>query len=101
MNKKKQNLLQYADDTTAVLSDINSAHKRFQLLNKFHKLSGLKVNSSKTEGMWIGSLKENVMKPLGIKWPQESIKALAVFFSYNKKLLYMKNFSEKLDMKKN
>ena len=46
--------------------------------------------------MWIGSLKENVMKPLGIKWPQEPIKALGVFFSYDKKLLYMKNFSEKL-----
>ena len=84
IEQEETKLLQYADDTTAVLSDIKSAHKLFQLLNKFQKLSGLKVNSSKTEGMWIGSLKENVMKPLGIKWPQEPIKALGVFFLYDK-----------------
>ena len=54
-------------------------------------MSGLKVNSSKTEGLWIGSLKGSEMKPLGIKWPQ------GIFFTYDKKLLYMKNFTEKLD----
>ena len=88
-------LLQFADDTTAVLSDLESAHKLFQLLDKFKKVSGLKVNSSKTEGMRIESLKDSEMKPLGIKWPQEPIKALRVFFSCDKKLLHLKNFSEK------
>ena len=38
-------------------------------------LSGIKVNSSKTEGLWIGSLKNNQIKPFGIKWPKEPIKA--------------------------
>ena len=37
------------------------------------------------------------MKPLGIKWPQDPIKALGIFFTYDKKLLYVKNFTEKLD----
>ena len=39
------------------------------------------------------------MKPLGIKWPQDPIKALGNFFSYtcNEKLLFLKNFTEKLD----
>ena len=60
-------------------------------------MSGLKVNSSKTEGLWIGSLKGSEMKPLGIKWPQDPIKALGIFFTYDKKLLYMKKFTEKLD----
>ena len=41
-------------------------------------LSGLRVNSSKTEGLWIGSLKKSDSKPLGIKWPNEPIKALHV-----------------------
>ena len=50
-------ILQYADDTTAVLSDTNSAHAFFKLLDEFGNLPGLKINSSKTEGMWIGSLK--------------------------------------------
>ena len=55
------------------------------------------MNSSKTEGLWIGSLKGSEVKPLGIKWPQDPIKVLGIFFSYDKKLLYLKNFTEKLD----
>ena len=47
--------------------------------------------------MWIGSLKENKTKPLGIKWPDEPIKALCVYYSYDQKLLHEKNFIEKLD----
>ena len=85
IERQETKLLQYADDATAVLSDLDSAHKLFQLLDKFKKVSGLKVNSSKTEGMWIGWLKGSEMKPLGIKWPQEPIKALGVSFSYDKK----------------
>ena len=30
------------------------------------------------------------MKPLGIKWPQDPIKALGIFFTYDKKLLLPK-----------
>ena len=97
INQEETKLLQYADDTTAVLSDLESDHKLFQLLVKFKELSGLKVNSSKTEGLWIGSLKNNEMKPLGIKWPMEPVKVLGVFFTYDKKLLHLKNFSEKID----
>ena len=94
IDKQETKLSQYADDTTAVLSDTESAYKLFQLLDKFKKGSGLKVNNSKTEGLWIGSLKGSEMKPLGIKWPQDPIKALGIFFSYHKKLLYLKNFAE-------
>ncbi len=51
IERQETKFLQYADDTTAVLSDIESAHKLFHFLDKFRKLSGLKVNSSKTEGL--------------------------------------------------
>ena len=84
IEQQETKLLQYADGTTAVLSNIESAHRLFQLLDEFKKLSGLKINRSKTEGMWIGTLKDSEMKPLGIKWPQDPIKALGVFFSYDK-----------------
>ena len=49
-------MLQFADDTTAVLSDLNSANVLFSLLKEFEKASGLKLNVKKTEAMWIGSL---------------------------------------------
>ena len=55
MGKDETKLLQYADDTTAVLSDVNSAGMLFKLLDDFKKLSGLAIHPSKTEGMWIGS----------------------------------------------
>ena len=97
IEEEETKLLQYTDDTTAVLSDINSAHTLFKLLDDFKKLSGLAVNPTKTEGMWIGSLRENKAKPLGIKWPNEPIKALGVYYSYDQKLLHKKKFIEKLD----
>ena len=97
IGKKETKLLQYADDTTAVLSDINSAQTLFKLLDDFKKLSGLEVNPTKTEGMWIGSSRENKTKPFGIKWPNEPIKALGVYYSYDQKLLHEKNFIENLD----
>jgi len=59
IGKEETKLLQYADDTTAVLSDINSARALFKLLDDYQKLSGLKVNPTKTEGMWIGSSRQN------------------------------------------
>ena len=51
IGEKETKLLQYADDTTAVLSDINSAQTLFKLLDDFKRLSGLEVNLTKT-GMW-------------------------------------------------
>ena len=84
-----------------MLSNLNSANALFQQMNLFKNLCGLEVNSSKTEGMWIGSLKKNEEKPLGINWPNEPIKALGVSFTYDQTLLYENNFREKLDnMKK-
>ena len=97
INQEETKLLQYPYDTTAVLADLELAQKLFQLLDKFKELSGLKVNSSKTERMWIASLKNSESKPLGIKWPTEPIKALGVFFTYDQKLSHLKNFSEKID----
>ena len=41
IGKEETKLLQYADDTTAVLSDTNSAKILFDLLNSFESISGL------------------------------------------------------------
>ena len=67
------------------------------MLDDFKKLSGLAINPSKTEGIWIGSSRGNETKPFGIKWPNEPIKAQGVYYSYDPKLLLEKSFIEKLD----
>ena len=97
IGKEETKLLQYADDTTAVLSDTDSAKILFDLLNSFEYISGLQINYTKTEGMWIGSSKSNNDKPFGIKWPDEPVKALGVYFTYDQHLLKEKNFIERLD----
>ena len=60
----------------------------------FRNISGLKINCSKTKGMWIGSLKESKEEYFGIKWPNIPIKALGVYFTYDQKLLRA-NFSNR------
>ena len=64
-----------------------SAQALFDLLEIFRKASGLMINFTSTEGMWIGSSRNNKTKPLDIKWPSEPIKALGVFYTYVQKLL--------------
>ena len=71
IGNEETKLLQYADNMTAVLSDINSAQALFDLLEVFKKPpSGLMINTTqtrtpaKTEGMWIGSSRQNKAKPI-------------------------------------
>ena len=52
------------------------------------------------EGLWIASTRSNKTKPLGINWPNEPIKALGIFYTYDQKLLHEKNVLENLDNEK-
>ena len=47
--------------------------------------------------MRIGSKRHYKEKPFGVKWPDEPIKALGVYFTYDQKLLKEKNLIERLD----
>ena len=54
IGKEETKLLQYADDTTATLSDKNSATALFKLLGFFRSVSGLMINCTKTGNVdWI------------------------------------------------
>ena len=58
----------YADDTTAFIRDDLSAASLFDLRDQFGDLSGLKINKSKTKGLWLGVWKCRLGKgePFGI-----------------------------------
>jgi len=64
IGKEETKLLQYADDTTAVLSDRDSAHALVNLLDIFRKLSDLKINTSKTEECGLVPLEIMIQNPL-------------------------------------
>ena len=95
IDSKEFKMVQYADDLTAFVSDISSAQCLCKLLDRFEKCSGLKVNYTKTEAMWIGSSRNNTVTPLALKW-RKTVKALGVHFSYNNEESMQKNFYDKL-----
>ena len=70
IGQEETKVLQYADDTTATLADVDSAKSLFKLMEIFKNISGLNINSSKTGGMWIGSFRGKMEEPFSIKWPK-------------------------------
>ena len=57
VGKKEVKITQYADDTTVLVSDLDSVSqfKILKLLNNFKNIIGLEINKHKTEAMWLGS----------------------------------------------
>ena len=47
----------YADDTTVFLRDVQSLNNLFSLLAQFESCSGLRVNQSKSDFLWLGLLR--------------------------------------------
>ena len=66
------------------------------MLNDLKEHSGLEINTTKTEAMWLGAWKDRTDKPFGFKWPKEPVSALGVFFSYNQESANRLNFGEKI-----
>ena len=73
----------YADDTTVFVRDLDSIANLLALLNDFKQLSGLEINTTKTEGMWLGLWKSNTKASFGFRSHRDPIKALGIFFSYD------------------
>ena len=86
----------YADDTTVFVRDLDSILELLAFLNHFSNLSGLEINATKTEEIRLGSWKSSLEPPFGFRWPQEPIKALGIFFSYDSRKAIELNFIEKI-----
>ena len=90
-------LSQYADDTTTFCEDELSLGKLLDLLDIYGACSGLKLNTAKTEALWLGKNAARKDTPFGIKWPETPICALGTSFSYNYKLCEWENFTPKIN----
>ena len=101
VGQKEIKLSQYADDTTLILDGTKSAlESSLDVIGKFSKISGLKLNSKKTEALWIGSKARSpeVLCPeKGFKWQQIKIKALGVWLSIDPEETANLNFQEKTE----
>jgi len=63
-------MVQYADDLTLFLPNIECVKLILRLLDRFTICSGFKVNHTKPKAMWIDSYKQNTATP-GAKMEQK------------------------------
>ena len=87
-------LTQYADDTTALLADVQSVSYLFDLLSLFEKC--LKINQPKSEMLWLGYMRHRKDAICNLQISDDPVYALGVHCTYNIKLSHKKNFFEKL-----
>ena len=67
VNKKEIKMCQYADDMTCFLKDLKSTKLLLDKIELFSHCSGLEINKSKTEALWLGCLKYCKQKLFGFK----------------------------------
>ena len=91
---------QYADDTTLILDGSKeSLICALQVLENFSLVSGLKLNTRKTEALWIGAYKDRGDKLCpgkNLKWIKHKGKVLGVWFSTNPEEVLEANYADKL-----
>ena len=88
---------QLADDTTLFLASRQEVSLALNLIEIYGTLSGLKLNRSKTEGIWLGKLKHSKDKFENVNWTRRPIKSLGIYFGTNKSECYKLNTEKILE----
>ena len=90
---------QYTDDTTLILDGSSESFlASLAVLERFGQLCGLKINYDKTKAFWIGTSRLNnkiKVKNKNIKWAEEKVKALDVWFTLDVNKTQMLNYTER------
>ena len=93
---------QFADDAILFLKNCGFIAESFKEINKFSKVSGLKLNLPKTVGLKLGI--ENqfpYINTFGIQWPNHPIRCLGIYVGNDKIACKKLNWDDKiLDMQK-
>ena len=100
INGKEIKLTQFADDTTLILDGTSSLQATLNTLEIFGTLSGLRMNTEKTQIVWIGKKKHckdklNVTK--GLVWGKDTFNLLGINFSVDLDLVINLNYDPILD----
>ncbi len=101
VDKKVIKISQLADDTTLLLEDLDSVKIVIDLLSDFSKISGLKLNTSKTEAVWLGRNIGRTDRPLGLHWNNDFFKCLGIWCHTNTESMIDKNYRERIDKLRN
>ena len=87
---------QYADDATSLLKSERSLRFLLDAVRQYELASGAKLNTSKTNAMWLGGWQCNTATPFGLDWVSK-IKILGVYFSNGLVDVDVDNWRTKLD----
>ena len=101
INDKEHKISQYADDTSLALDgSAKSLHSALDTLERYANFSGLKINSSKTKLIWIGSKKFSAEvfhhSRWKLYWGATHFSLLGINFSVNLHEIVELNFKEQL-----
>ena len=101
VNQEEIKISQYADDTTLILNGSQtSLSAALNTLDDFGEASGLKLNSKKTEAIWIGTYsgKTEILLPeRNFRWQTNKVKSLGVWFTTDPENTVLLNYKEKLE----
>ena len=95
--KKYIQVTQLADDTTVFLKNEEAIRNCITIIRDFGRVSGLKLNIEKTDGLWLGTGRNRGDNFADINWDKDSIKALGVYFGYNRNKIEDKNWKNKVE----
>ena len=78
------------------MKDEESLKVFLDVLKSYEKVSGLKINISKSECKWIGASRNCKREVLGLKWPKRPIKCLGVHLTYDYDRFIQLNYKQRL-----
>ena len=78
------------------MKDSQSAVNLFNLLGRYESCSGLKINETESEMLWLGSWRHRKEKILNLLLSDVPIYALGVHFTYDCEVALKKNFWDKI-----
>jgi hypothetical protein len=99
INDKELKILQMADDTTILTSNIEDIPKILKLLQDFQEISGLKTNVEKTIAYRLGQVTDNANinnDGYGLEWKTLPIRLLGITITKDNITSIKENFENKL-----
>ena len=87
---------QYADDATNFVKSERSLYHLLRAVHIYEQGSGAKLNTAKSEAMWLGQWRDNGATPYGLKCVNK-MRILGVFFSNGLVSVDQDNWKPKLD----
>ena len=97
VSTNEHKLIQFADDATICVRDIDSIPHVLQIITTFGNCAGLELNLKKTKGIWLGNLKDlGFRKYCDITWTGKPIKCLGLYIGHKKDQCFKLNWENKL-----